>query len=80
MDKHIQMNILMEMIGKKAFFEWRGNETPQDGKRNWFNPKTGESLSPDINQPKPILPHWDYKQTRNGPTYRWYLNGNLELK
>jgi hypothetical protein len=27
--------------------------------RNWFNPKTGESLSPDLDHGPPFGPHWD---------------------
>ena len=27
----------------------------EDG--NWFNPKTGESLGPDLNHPEPLGPH-----------------------
>jgi RHS repeat-associated protein len=37
-------------------FEWRG----PDDKGAWYNPKTGESLWPDMNHANPIGPHWDY--------------------
>jgi RHS repeat-associated protein len=32
--------------------------------RNWFNPKTGESLSPDLDHGPPFGPHWDWKNGR----------------
>jgi RHS repeat-associated protein len=35
-------------------FEWRG---PSD-KGAWYNPKTGESLRPDLNHPPGVAPHW----------------------
>ena len=37
-------------------WEWRG---PSD-KGSWYNPKTGESLRPDLDHGPPIGPHWDY--------------------
>ena len=51
-------------------FEWRGKpgSTPGSKGGNWYNPKTGESLRPDLNHPKPIGPHWDYKD----PTGKWW--------
>ena len=61
-------------------FEWKGKGTPGSGKGNYYNPKTGESLRPDLNHPKPIPPHWDYKLTRNGPSYRWFPDGSIEPK
>lgn len=61
-------------------FEWRGKGTPQDGKGNWFNPKTGESLRPDLNHPKPIPPHWDYQPGRQQPGYRWFPDGSMQPK
>lgn len=61
-------------------FEWRGKGKPEDGKGNWFNPKTGESLRPDLNHEEPIGPHWDYKPSRDSQTYRWFPDGRLESK
>ena len=51
-------------------FEWRGkpNSKPGDKNGNYYNPKTGESCRPDLDHPKPIGPHWDYKS----PTGEWY--------
>ncbi len=42
-------------------FEWRGKGTPEDGRGNWYNPKTKESFHADLKHPEPIVPHWDYK-------------------
>lgn len=41
-------------------WEWRGNGPPGSNQGSWYNPKTGESLHPDLNHPPPIGPHWDY--------------------
>ena len=51
-------------------FEWKGKpgSTPGSKDGNWYNPKTGESLRPDLNHPDPIGPHWDYKD----PTGKWW--------
>lgn len=51
-------------------YEWRGARTPGTGKGAWFKPKIGSSLRDDLKHPKPIGPHWDYKPTRNSPSYR----------
>ncbi len=52
-------------------YVWRGKGTPADGKGSYFNPKTGESLHPDLGHPEPIGPHWDYK----GPDgSQWRVN------
>ncbi|MNT23915.1 hypothetical protein D3C72_1593600 [compost metagenome] len=61
-------------------FEWKGKGTTEDGKGNWFNPKTGESLRPDLNHPKPIPPHWDYQPGRQQPGYRWFPDGSIQPK
>ena len=55
-------------------WEWRGGD-----KGSWYNPKTGETLRPDLNHPEPIKPHWDYK-TPDKTWYRWYPDGTFELK
>ena len=56
-------------------WEWRG---PSD-KGSWYNPKTGESLRPDLNHPEPIGPHWDYKDS-NGIWHRVNPDGTLAPK
>ena len=40
---------------------WRGKGTPGSEEGGWFNPKTGETLHPDLNHPLPEGPHWDYR-------------------
>jgi RHS repeat-associated protein len=55
-------------------WEWRG---PGD-KGSWYNPKTGESLHPDLDHPGPIGPHYDYRAP-NGDWYRWYPDGSVSL-
>jgi RHS repeat-associated protein len=51
-------------------FVWKGRlgSTPGSKDGNWYNPKTGESLRPDLNHPEPIGPHWDYKD----PSGKWW--------
>jgi hypothetical protein len=51
-------------------FEWKGEPGSAPGSKdgNWYNPKTGESLRPDLNHPDPIGPHWDYKD----PSGKWW--------
>jgi hypothetical protein len=58
-------------------FEWRGRpgSTPGTKFGNWHNPKTGESLFPDLNHPMPIGPHWDYKDPL-GKWWRIFPNGS----
>ena len=60
-------------------FEWRGNSTPSKGKGNWYNPKTGEKWSADLNHGDPIGPHWDYSDFK-GDKYRVFPNGRIEKK
>ncbi len=48
-------------------FEWRGKGSPESGKGNWLNPKTGEKLHPDIRHPDPKGPHWGYKDADGIP-------------
>ncbi len=57
-------------------FEWRGQpgSTPGSKGGNWYNPKTGETLRPDLNHPAPIGPHWDYKD-RSGNWWRMFPDG-----
>ena len=40
-------------------------------KANYYNPKTGQSLHPDLQHPAPINPHWDWKDS-NGVWWRLY--------
>ena len=40
-------------------------------KANYYNPKTGQSLHPDLQHPAPINPHWDCKDS-NGVWWRLY--------
>ena len=62
-------------------FEWRGTGPVESGKGSWFNPKTGEKLSPDLEHGPPIGPHWDFKYPggwRKG--YRLFPDGSFEQK
>ena len=62
-------------------FEWRGkpNSKPGDKNGNYYNPKTGESCRPDLDHPKPIGPHWDYKSPA-GEWYRIHPDGSMVPK
>jgi RHS repeat-associated protein len=60
-------------------WKWRGKGNPEDGKGNWTNPDTGESLHPDLKHPEPYGPHWDYKSP-NGDWYRIFPDGTMNLK
>lgn len=46
--------------------EIAGNRGPKD-KGAWHNPKTGETLHPDLDHPTPEGPLWDYIPYKNGP-------------
>ncbi len=43
-------------------------------KANYYNPKTGQSLGPDLYHPGPIGPHWDWKDSKGQwwRLYRWW--------
>lgn len=58
-------------------FEWKGQPGSKPGSKdgNWYNPKTGESLRPDLNHPNPIGLHWDYKDS-SGKWWRIFSDGN----
>ena len=56
-------------------WEWRG---PAD-KGSYYNPKTGESMRPDLDHGQPIGPHWDYKAP-DGKWYRLYPDGSIVPK
>ncbi|HBG42117.1 MAG TPA: endonuclease [Porphyromonadaceae bacterium] len=62
-------------------YEWRGkpNSTPGMEDGNWYNPKTGETLRPDLNHPTPIGPHWDYRDT-SGQWWRVFPDGSKSPK
>ena len=60
-------------------FEWRGKSTPQEGKGNWYNPKTGEKWNSDLNQGDPIGSHWDYTNS-GGQSFRIYEDGRVVPK
>ena len=60
-------------------FEWRGSGNPSTGKGSWYNPKTKESLHPDLEHPEPFGPHWDYKSPDSGE-YRIFPNGQISEK
>lgn len=58
-------------------WEWRGPDAPGGEKGAWFNPKTGETLKPDLNHDLPIGPHWDYIPYKNGPQHRISPDGTI---
>ena len=62
-------------------FEWKGKSgsTPGSKDGNWHNPKTGETLRPDLDHPKPIGPHWDYRDA-DGKWWRIFPDGRMEAK
>ena len=62
-------------------WEWRGRAgSPPGGKDGaWFNPKTGESLSPDLEHDEPLGPHYDYRAPGKKEFYRWFPDGRFEL-
>ncbi len=63
-------------------WEWRGRpgSRPGDPKGGWWNPKTKETLHPDLDYGEPVGPHWDYRTPGRGDTYRWFPDGRLEPK
>lgn len=62
-------------------FEWRGQpgSQPGDPDGSWYNPKTKESLHPDMDHPPPAEPHYDYRAP-DKRQYRWFPDGRMELK
>ena len=59
-------------------WEWRGKGNPSSGDGSWYNPKTGETLHPDLNHPEPIGPHWDYNyKGSNTNGWRIYPDGRI---
>lgn len=61
-------------------YQWHGRSGSQPGDPfgGWYNPKTRESLHPDMGHDPPIGPHWDYIAP-NGLRYRWFPDGRFEL-
>jgi RHS repeat-associated protein/uncharacterized repeat protein (TIGR01451 family) len=60
-------------------WEWRGRGAIGSAQGSWYNPKTGESLHPDLGHPAPIGPHWDYIAP-DGTRYRIFPDGRMEPK
>ncbi len=58
-------------------FEWRGKGEPASGKGAWVNPKTGETLHPDLNHGPPYGPHWDYNYPGGGKGVRIFPDGGI---
>jgi len=58
-------------------WEWRGNGPPESGKGSWYNPKTGESLHPDLKHGLPKGPHWGYNNGQ-GKKVDIYPNGEIK--
>jgi hypothetical protein len=51
-------------------WEWRGRGPEGSREGNWYNPKTGESVHPDLGHPYPPGPHVDYHPGRGKPKVR----------
>ncbi len=45
-------------------FIWRGPGEVGSKFGEWYNPKTGDQLHPDLNHPLPKGPHWGWSQFR----------------
>ena len=60
-------------------WEWRGAGKPGSSAGNWYNPKTKESLHPDLWHAEGIAPHWDFKAS-NGKWYRIFSDGTIKPK
>lgn len=68
-----QLGVRLPTAGNEppaAGWEWRG--PAEIGA--WYNPRTGESLRPDLKHPLPVGPHWDYKDAR-GHAWRIMTDG-----
>lgn len=61
-------------------YEWRGKGDPVSGKGAWVNPKTGETLHPDLNHGPPHGPHWDYNYPGGGKGVRIFPDGGISPK
>lgn len=63
-------------------WKWKGKGEQGSGQGNYTNPKTGESLHPDLGhstEGKGIGPHGDYKSPE-GKWYRIFPNGKIQPK
>ncbi|MBC8533612.1 hypothetical protein IAG03_06245 [Clostridiales bacterium NSJ-40] len=58
-------------------FEWRGSGTPESGRGNFVNMKTGEWLHSNLNHGPPIGPHWDYGVRGSPQTFRIFPDSNI---
>lgn len=56
-------------------WEWRGGDAG-----GWYNPKTRESLHPDLNHPQPIGPHYDWKVRGSKDAWRVFPDGTVKPK
>jgi RHS repeat-associated protein len=54
-------------------WEWRAEG-------NWYNPKTRESLHPDLDHPAPVGPHWDYTRRGVNGSFRIWPDGSVTRK
>lgn len=62
-------------------FEWRGRGEPGSKEGGWYNPKTKETMHPDLDHPEPYGPHWDYKHPEGWERgYRIYPDGTYGRK
>ena len=59
--------------------EWPWVEGKKPGTGGFKNPNGPESLSPDVNHPDPIGPHWDYND-RKSDGYRIFPDGTIAPK
>ena len=58
-------------------FEWRGKpgSKPGDKDGNFFNPKDGVSVRPDLDHAPPIGPHWDVHKKGTKQAWRVFPDG-----
>ncbi len=62
-------------------YEWRGKGEPGSSKGGWYNPKTKETMHPDLDHPEPYGPHWDYIHPDGWKRgYRLFPDGTHETK
>jgi RHS repeat-associated protein len=63
-----------------AEWEWKGRGAPGSSEGSWFNPKTDESLHPDLDHGGEIGPHYDYLPGRGLPGARVFPDGRIVAK
>jgi Bacterial toxin 37 len=58
---------------------WRGKPGEPIGgdKGAWFNPKTGETLHPDLGHGVSVGPHWDWRDP-DGNFWRLFPDGRIK--